>query len=658
MIEQTREDFDRYLEERRNQLGNAIHDLWRSRDTAVWSKNPYFYLRLGELADSLGQSMFAHDVLQEGLGFFPGEVRLTQLYSLSLIKCGFLLTARDLLNALVDQGYHDEETLGILGRVYKEMWLIEGQGGRDHPHLAKSRDLYLDAFQRSRGNYSGINAASLSLIMGDTPKAGGLAREVIRICFERWRRPAQRDYWLVATVAEAYLLLGRQEQAAKYYGAARAKSAQNYAGLASTRRQLKLLARYAPVDARVLEALRIPPVVAFTGHMLDAPGRKSPRFAESAVESVRRRIARLLDRLDVRIGYASAACGADVLFHECLQRRGGESNVVLPFDREEFFQTSVNFAGETWIRRVEEILAKSSGVEQVTRGGYGGDDLLFAHANRVILGKAILRSRFLETEPLLIAVWDGVRSNTPGGTADCVQTWRESGFPFMVIDPSSAALSKYAGSATETGAEADKASAAGGKKARKPAAVPASKESGRQTVAILFADLVGYSRLQEEQILSYVQGFLGTLAQAVRRSPFKPLFKNTWGDAVCFMFADPLEAAECAMDMRDLVRDTDWSQWKLPKELNIRIGLHAGPVYRAREPLLERLNFFGSHVNQAARIEPITSPGNVYASEPFAALLLADPRNRLDCRYVGVIVLPKEFGSYPIYHIKRKYEVG
>jgi class 3 adenylate cyclase/tetratricopeptide (TPR) repeat protein len=658
MIEPTREEFDRYLEQRRNQLGNAIHDLWRSRDTAAWSKNPYFYLRLGELADSLGQSMFAHDILQEGLGFLPDQVRLTQLYSLSLIKCGFLLTARDLLTALVNKGHHDEETLGILGRVYKEMWLIEGEGARDHPHLARSRDLYLDAFQRSRGNYSGINAASLSLIMGDTRRAEDLAREVVRICFERWKRPAQRDYWLVATVAEAYLLLGRQERAAKYYGAARARSAQNYAGLASTRRQLKLLARFASVDSRVLEALRIPPVVAFTGHMLDAPGRKSRRFAESAVKTVHRRIRRLLDRLDVRIGYASAACGADVLFHECLQQRGGESNVVLPFDRGEFFQTSVNFAGEAWIRRVEGILAKSSGVEQVTRGGYGGDDLLFAYANQVILGKAILRSRFLETEPLLIAVWDGVRSNTPGGTADCVQTWRESGFPFMVIDPAFAALSEHAGSVGEAGPEADKAREAGGKKARKPAAGPSSKESGRQTVAILFADLVGYSRLQEEQILSYVQGFMGTVAEAVRRSPFKPIFKNTWGDAVCFMFADPLEAAECAMDLRDLVRDTDWAQWKLPKELNIRIGLHAGPVFRAREPLLDRLNFFGSHVNQAARIEPITSPGNVYASEPFAALLLADPRNRLDCRYVGVIVLPKEFGSYPIYHIKRKNEVG
>jgi class 3 adenylate cyclase len=658
MIEQTREGFDRYLEQRRGQLGNAIHDLWRSRDPGVWAKDPYFHLRLGELADSLGQSMFAHDILQEGLDSFPDHVRLTQLYSLSLIKCGFLLTARDLLTALASKGYRDEETLGILGRVYKEMWLIEGEGARDHPHLVRSRDLYLDAFRRSRGNYSGINAASLSLILGDTRRAERLAREVVRICVERWQHPAQRDYWLVATVAEANLLLGRQEQAARYYVAARAKSGRNYASLASTRRQLGLLARYAPVDPRVLEALRIPPVVAFTGHMLDAPGRKRPRFSEVAAAAVRGRIAELLDRLDVRIGYASAACGADVLFHECLQQRGGESNVVLPFDRGEFFQTSVDFAGEAWIRRAEEILAKSFGVEQVTRGGYGGDDLLFAYANRVIMGKAILRSRFLETEPLLITVWDGVHSYTPGGTAECVQTWRESGFPFVVIDPASAEASEHPGRPVEPEREAGKVRGPRGKKSRKPPAGTGRKEPGRQTAAILFADLVGYSRLQEEQILYYVQGFLGALAETVRRSPYKPIYRNTWGDAVCFVFADPLEAAECAMTMRDLVRDTDWTRWKLPPELNIRIGLHAGPVYRAREPLLERLNFFGSHVNQAARIEPITSPGNVYASEPFAALLLADPRNSLDCRYVGVIVLPKEFGSYPIYHIKRKTEVG
>ncbi len=642
MTEQKKASFDRFLEQKKNQP-SAIHELWLSRDEEFWSKDPYYHLRLGEKADKLGQSMFAHDIFKDGLRLFPGHPRLTQLYSLTLIKCGFLLTAKDLLNDMVKRGHLDEETLGILGRVYKEMWLIEGAGAPDHPHLVKSRELYLGAFKRSKGFYSGINAASLSLIMGDGEEADRLARKVIRLCMEAWRKPPYGDYWTVATVAEAFLLLGRQEQAAKYYGIARARSAQNYSNLASTRRQLNLLSRYMAVDPKVTQTLRIPPVVAFSGHMLDHAGQKRPRFPERAVEPVKRRIAEVLERLDVRIGYASAACGADVLFHECLQERGGESNVVLPFSREDFMLTSANFAGPAWVKRVERIRSGSSVVEQATRGGYGGEDQLFAYANRLIMGKAILRSRFLETEPLLLAVWDRARSGRPGGTAESVQTWKASGFPAIVIDPVTASVAAHAETRRPRRSRAKDGSSA---------------RAGRQTVGILFADVVGYSRLQEEQIPHYVQGFLGGLAEVVQRAGLEPLYKNSWGDAICFMFADPLDAADCALAMRDMVRHTDWTQLGLPKDLTLRIGLHAGPVYGFNEPLQQRRNFFGSHVNQAARIEPITSPGNVYSSESFAALLLADERNRFDCRYVGVIVLPKEFGSYPIYHVKRMTEVG
>jgi hypothetical protein len=190
MTEQTqqREQFDRHVEQAGNRLATAIHDLWLGRDETLWSADPWFHLRLAGLADDLGQTMFAHDVLKDGLRCFPEHPRLTQLASLSLVKSGFLLSARNLLTAMIKRGQLDEETLGILGRVYKEMWLIEGNGAADHPHLAKARELYLGAFNRSRGPYSGINAASLSLIMGDRKRADLLARTVIRLCAERWKR--------------------------------------------------------------------------------------------------------------------------------------------------------------------------------------------------------------------------------------------------------------------------------------------------------------------------------------------------------------------------------------------------------------------------------------------------------------------------------------
>lgn len=648
-MEPNKARFEKYLKQKRKHLGSAIHDIWQSRDETVWSKDPYFFIRLGTLADTLGQSMFAHDILSEGLTFFPGHLRLTQLFSLLLIKCGFLLTARDLLSRLMMQGNFDEETLGLLGRVHKELWLIEGKGAIDHPHLARARELYMGAYRRSKGSYSGINAASLSLIMGDKTVSERFAREVIGICSESWKDPSRRDYWTLATAAEAFLLLGRQQKAAKYFRLARASGRLNYSNLASTRRQLRLLAGHMTVDPHVLDALRIPPVVAFSGHMIDPPGQKSAHFPPTAEDEVRKQIAAQLKKHGVRIGYGSAASGADVLFHECLQERRGESNVILPFEKPDFFETSVNVAGPGWARRVEQVLSHSSHVEQATRGGYGGEDELFSYANQLILGKAILRSRFLETDPLLIAVWDGVRNGKPGGTSECVAAWEETGYPSVIIHPRTAAVTERPGSTKKRGS----------RRPRKPGP-PRGRGDGdhREIMSILFADMVGYSTLKEEQIPGYVQGFLTALSETLTRTGHVPEYKNTWGDAICFVFNDPLAAADCAIAMRDTVRNTDWEKRGLPKDFSMRIGLHAGPVYRVREPLLDRQNFFGFHMNQAARIEPITRPGNVYASEAFSSLLLTDRRNTFDCRYVGVIVLPKKFGSYPIYHLKRKTEVG
>ena len=49
----------------------------------------------------------------------------------------------------------------------------------------------------------------------------------------------------------------------------------------------------------------------------------------------------------------------------------------------------------------------------------------------------------------------------------------------------------------------------------------------------------------------------------------------------------------------------------------MRIGLHAGPVFEGIDAITGRPNFFGSRVNRAARIEPVTLPGHIYASQQF-----------------------------------------
>ena len=644
MSEANRQRFEDYLEVHKDHLGSIIHDLWDSKDRAVWSKDSFFYIRLGTLADKAGQAMFAHDILEEGMHYFPENLRLIQLFGLSSIKCGFLLKARDLLTGLMKSGHEDEETLAILGRVYKEMWILTDNAGTDHPHFVRSKNLYLKSFMKNRGYYSGINAASLSLLAGERETAEKLARNVLKICTELIKSTSSHDYWVYATIGEACALLGRREGSVNYYNRAKHLVGVNLADIASMRRQLNLLSRVTPIAAEVLDNLRIPPVIAFTGHMIDHPDRESPRFPALLEDEVTRRIADALDDLGGQIGYASAASGSDIIFLEQFQKRGGETNVILPFDRDDFFQTSVDFAGTGWRARVESVLEKSTQTEQATRGKYQGDDVLFSYTNQIIMGKTILRSKFLETEPTLLAVWDGNDSAAKGGTAEFIRMWENRGYPLKVID--------LRASVQLTNPQP------------KPSTPPQSPQSiqprskvSRETVAMLFSDIVGFSRLTEEQVPAFIEGFLGTVAARLEKQPAIPLYKNLWGDAFYFVFAEYEAAAEYALQLRDMMRETDWAKLGLPSGLSMRIGLHAGPVFRSKEPFLNRDNFFGYNVNQAARIEPITRPGNVYASEQYAALLMGTGADHLDCRYVGVIVLPKDFGSYPIYHVKRKNEI-
>jgi hypothetical protein len=205
--------FEKEIDLRNPEIENVIHDIWDSKNVSQWKKDPFYYIRLGESAYKLGQVMFAYDVLIEGLHYFSENLRLNQLFSLSLIKCGYLKRARDILSGLVKKGNHDEETLGILGRVYKDMWILSGQTPSLSSELKMSRNLYFQAFRKNKGYYSGINAASLSLMLGDKQTAEKLAHIVLRICMQIVQSSSSSLYWCLATLGEGNLILGKIEDA-------------------------------------------------------------------------------------------------------------------------------------------------------------------------------------------------------------------------------------------------------------------------------------------------------------------------------------------------------------------------------------------------------------------------------------------------------------
>jgi class 3 adenylate cyclase len=97
----------------------------------------------------------------------------------------------------------------------------------------------------------------------------------------------------------------------------------------------------------------------------------------------------------------------------------------------------------------------------------------------------------------------------------------------------------------------------------------------------------------------------------------------------------------------------DWTGLGLDEPCPIRIALHAGPVFRGHDPVLGRDNFFGASVTHTARIEPVTPPGQVYASEAYAATLAAQGRGDCTLEYVGRMRLAKNYGESRVYRLER-----
>lgn len=116
--------------------------------------------------------------------------------------------------------------------------------------------------------------------------------------------------------------------------------------LGTTRRQFTALLEHAGHDQRLVDGwLPMSAVVLFAGHMIDLPGRPTPRLPEERCPAAAAAIRAWLAARDVGFGFSSAAGGGDILFQEALAAAGAERCVVLPFPEEEFLRTSVDRNG-------------------------------------------------------------------------------------------------------------------------------------------------------------------------------------------------------------------------------------------------------------------------------------------------------------------------
>jgi class 3 adenylate cyclase len=626
----------------------ALLTAWRAHDPQVWQHRPATYAVLAERILNAGEPLVAYDVLTEGLKHAPRDVRLRQLQALALSRSGAVERANKILGNLVAEGHAGEETLGLLARTHKDLWTQATEEDERERHLNKAYETYARAYHASGGYYTGINAATTALVSGRRAEARRLAREVRALCLQELQSleaaGASGNYWLLATLGEAALILREWREADEWYGRAALMGRGHYGELNSTRRNARLLIERLGADGNSIERLLwIPKVVVFAGHMIDRPDRAAPRFPPELEEPVRRAVRARLEEIDAGFGYSSAACGADILFVEAMHERGAETHIVLPYNKPQFKEDSVDFAGGAWSARCDLALDRATEVSTASEQRMEGGGMSFEYTNLLLEGLATIRARQLETELVPLAVWDGREGDGAGGTASIVAHWRAKGHAVEIIDIAEILRA-------ESARLVPRAASVRPEPIEKPT-IEAAPEFASQTIAILFADAVNFSRLTEEQLPIFIRHFLGRIGKLAASVP--PITKNTWGDGLYFVFSTVGDAGRFALRLSDLMNNTSWAAVGLPKDLNLRIALHAGPVYSCLDPITERMNYIGTHVNRAARMEPVTPPGQVYTSQAFAALAAAEGVADFVCEYVGQTPLAKGYGTFPTYLIPR-----
>ena len=169
-------------------------------------------------------------------------------------------------------------------------------------------------------------------------------------------------------------------------------------------------------------------VALFSGHMIDAPGRETPRFPPDKEAIAARAIAEAL--ADLAIGPADlalcgGACGGDLLFAEAALAREARLELYIPFDEATFLEKSVDFANRNWRARFLAARAVADlHVAPSERGAIGEGEDAYERNNRWMLDSAL---RFGGEKVDFVCLWDGEGGDGAGGTRDMMDRVRNRG---------------------------------------------------------------------------------------------------------------------------------------------------------------------------------------------------------------------------------------
>lgn len=137
-------------------------------------------------------------------------ILVREQHAFALNRVGRHADAERVLTDLVDERGPSSETLGLLGRVYKDQWekaRDAGQSARAQSFLRRAIDAYRRGFEANwKDAYPGINAVTLMELADPPDPERKRIQPVVTYAAERRVADQTPDYWDYATLLEAAVL--------------------------------------------------------------------------------------------------------------------------------------------------------------------------------------------------------------------------------------------------------------------------------------------------------------------------------------------------------------------------------------------------------------------------------------------------------------------
>jgi class 3 adenylate cyclase len=127
----------------------------------------------------------------------------------------------------------------------------------------------------------------------------------------------------------------------------------------------------------------------------------------------------------------------------------------------------------------------------------------------------------------------------------------------------------------------------------------------RRLVAVLAADVEGYSRLMHEdeaRTLATLSGHRAICEELVGR--FNGQISATAGDSIVAQFASVTDAVNCAVAIQQHIHKANKSL-RADRRMQFRIGVNVGDI------IVKEGDIYGDDVNVAARVEALADAGEV-----------------------------------------------